>query len=398
MPSNAEVVIIGAGITGCSIAYYLAQEGIRAQIIERNAIGSEASGMSPGVLAPLMDMEAPGVMDVKARWSYVEFNLEGFRLLSCLHEELREETGVDVQYRRTHILHTAFNESDEKRLKAQIPRQQASGIKMGWLERDDLKSLYPGLGPKVQGALCWYDQAEVEAYRLTLAYAQAAELRGACIRQGIVMGIRHHGSRVTAVVVSGKEIQADAVVLAMGPWSKAGGLWFGRKVPVVPVRGQIMVMEPASVLPPYLIFHGLNYVIPKAGGLIMAGTTLERVGFRNRVTQAGRDFIMRGALSLSPLVGKTRLLRAVSGLRPNSEDSLPIIGRLPGWDNTYVAAGNGPQGIILSAITGRTLAELISRGHTQTPIDAFDPARFESVKPMRLRHQARHTPSPTPEP
>ena len=377
MSSRAEVVIVGGGIIGCSIAYYLSREGVRAQIIERDAIGSEASGMSPGVLAPLMDMEAPGVMDVKARWPYIELCLESFRLHRHLHEELREEAGLDVQDRRTPILHTAFSESEEQRLKAQIPLQQTSGINIAWLGRDELKSLGAGLSPRIRGALCWYDQAEVESYRLTLAYVQAAESRGASIRQGTVTGIRYRGAKVTGVIVSGREIGADTIVLAMGTWSKAGGLWLGRRVPVEPVRGQIITLEPPGELPPYLAFHGINYVIPKAGGSLLIGTTYERVGFRNRVTQAGQNSILRGALSLLPSLAKTRMVRAVSGLRPLSADTLPILGRFPGWDNAYVAAGHGPQGIILSAITGRIIAELITKGHTQTAIEAFDPARFE---------------------
>lgn len=376
MSSKAEVVIVGGGIIGCSIAYYLAKEGVRAQIIERNAIGSEASGMAPGVLAPLMEMESPGVVDVEARRPYLELCLESFRLHRHLHEELREEAGLDVQYRQTHALHVAFNESEEQCLKAQIPLQQTTGIDVAWLGRDELKSLGAGLSPKVRGALCWYDQAEVESYRLTLAYVQAAESRGASIRQGTVTGIRHRGARVTGVIVSGREIGADIVVLAMGTWSKTGGLWLGRKVPVEPVRGQIITLESDGEFPPYLTYHGINYVIPKAGGSILLGTTYERVGFRNRVTQAGQDGIIRRAFSLLPSLAKTRMVRAVSGLRPLSEDSFPILGRFPGWDNAYVAAGHGPKGIILSAITGRIMAELITKGRTQTAIEAFDPARF----------------------
>lgn len=375
--SEAEVIIVGGGITGCAIAYYLAKEKVRAQIIERDAIGSAASGMAPGVLSPLTDLNAPESVDVEARWPYFEFKLEGFRLLSRLYEELQEEAGVDIQYRRTHMLNIAFNESDEKRLKTQSRLQQASGIRTAWLDRDEVESMYAGLGPKVQGALCWYDQAELEAYRLTLAYTQAAESYGASIRQGTVTGIRHRGARATGVVVSGREIEADAIVLAMGPWSKTGGSWLGKKIPVEPIRGQLIVMEPASILPPYLIQHGLNYIIPKTGGSIMVGTTFERVGLRNHVTRAGQDFIMRGALALTPLIEKVRMVRAVSGLRPNSTDNLPILGRLPGWDNAYIATGNGPSGVILSAITGRALAELIIKGRTQTHIELFDPARFE---------------------
>jgi len=146
---------------------------------------------------------------------------------------------------------------------------------------------------------------------------------------------------------------------------------------VLPVRGQLIVLEPAGEFPPYLVFHGTNYVIPKAGGSLLAGSTQERVGFRNRVTQAGQTGIIRGTLSLLPILAKTRMVRAVSGLRPLSADTLPILGRLPGWDNAYVAAGHGPQGIILSPITGRIMAELITKGYTQTAIEAFDPARFE---------------------
>lgn len=374
--AKPEVVVIGGGVTGCAAAYFLSKAGASVQVIEKNAIGSEASGMAPAVLAPLMDMEAPGEMDVRKRWPYVEFNLEGFRLLSRLHGELGEEAGIDVQYRTTHILHTAWDEADETRLKGQIERQQLSGIKMEWLDYELLRQLYPGLGPRVRGALCWYDQAEIEGYRLTLAYMQAAEKRGAVMSHGLVKGIKRRGRRVISVVTETREIPGDFFVLATGPWASRGGRWFGRRIPVIPVRGQIVVMEPAGAIPPYLIFHGLNYIVPKKSGLIMAGTTLERVGFRNRVTRAGRDFIIKGALRMSNGIGGTKVVRMVSGLRPNSLDTLPILGRLSGWENAYVAAGNGPQGIILSGVTGRSIAELIIKGKTRADITTFDPARF----------------------
>ena len=376
LSSKAEVIIVGGGVTGCAIAYYLAKESVSALIIERDAIGSAASGMAPGVLAPLLSMETPETVDLVAQHTYVDFCMESFNLHRSLHEALRDESGVDVQYRRAHTLLTAFNEDEEKALKEQIPSQRSMGIEAVWLDRDKLELTPGGLGAKVRGALCWYDQAEIESYRLTLAYAQAAESHGAIIRQGTVTAAKHHGARVTGVVVSGREIEADIIVLAMGPWSKAGGSWLKCEIPVKPVRGQIITLEPASALPPYLIYHGINYAVPKAGGSLLIGTTYEQVGFRNRVTQYGQDCIIRRAFSLVPALGHARMVHAVSGFRPLSQDGLPMIGRLPGWDNAYVAAGNGAKGIILSAITGRTVAELISRGHTTTDIQAFDPARF----------------------
>lgn len=377
MSAKAEVIIIGGGVIGCSIAYHLSKEGVQTQIIEKNAIGSEASGMSSAVLAPLIDMEDPSAMNAEAHRAYDQLRLKSFRLHRHLHEQLLQESGVDTQYRQAHLLHLACTGDEERRLKAQIPLRHNSGLKLAWLDREGLKSLGAGLSPKVRGALCWYDQAEVEGYRLTLAYAQAAERRGVIIRQGTVTGIRYKGTRVTGVIVSEKEVSAGTVVLAMGPWSKTGGLWFGQRIPVEPVRGQIIVLEPASEIPPHLLFYGLDYVTPKANGLILVGGTFERVGFRNRVTQVGQEGVIRRNLALLPALAKTRMVRAVSGLRPVSADGIPIIGRLTGWNNAYIATGHGPAGINLSPITGQIIAELITKGHTDTAIDAFSPARFK---------------------
>ncbi len=374
--SEAEVIIVGGGVTGCAIACFLAKAGVKSQVIEKDAIGSAASGMAPGVLSPLTDMNDPEWVNTEGRQTYIDFKIKSFYLLSHIYKELQEESGVDVRYRRTHMLNVAFSESDEERMKARLYLQQERGFNTGWLDRHVLINMYSGIGPKVRGALCWYDQAEIDAYRLTLAYMQAAESHGASIRQGTVTGIRHRGTRVTGVMVSGRLIEGDAIVLAMGPWSKTGGSWLGISVPVEPVRGEIVVMEPASILPPYLIQHGLNYIIPKTDGTIMAGTTFERVGMRNRVTRAGQDSILRGALSLAHVIDKARMVYATSGLRPNSKDNTPILGRAPGWDNAYVAAGHGPSGVILSAATGRAMAELIINGYTGTDIEPFDPARF----------------------
>ncbi|MBI2328073.1 MAG: FAD-dependent oxidoreductase [Chloroflexi bacterium] len=362
MPKE-EIVIVGGGVVGCAIAYFLAREGISSRIIEREAIGSQASGAAIGLLAPLHGLDVKSPLMAPA--------LESFHMHAKLHDELEAETGIDVQYGQVATFLLTLAEEEGNYLKALIPHYKAMGLEAAWCEPEELKEFE--LNENFRGAL-GYSQHQVNAYRFNLALARAAELRGVTIQHGEVIGFRCQGKRVSGVTMKKGEIEAEAVVLAMGSWSRFGGYWLGNNIPVEPLRGQVFQLRTKEQIR-HSFFYRV-FILPKIDGSLNIGTTMEFAGFDNRVTPEGRDFMIQGAVDIMPSLLNAELIGGFAGLRPLSEDGLPILGLLPNWENAYVAAGPGGKGILLSPIIGREIARLISRGSSEIDLQPYNPARF----------------------
>jgi glycine oxidase len=174
-------------------------------------------------------------------------------------------------------------------------------------------------------------------------------------------------------------VLAEAVVVATGPWSMFAGPWLGYQVPVRPLKGQIVYLEPPGALPGHAIFHDTGYVLPKPSGKLMVGTTEEDAGFDPQPTLQGQAAIMDAVLRLAPRLRGVPIREVTACLRPLSADGLPFIGAAPSWRGLYLATGHGRKGILLCLITGKHLARLIVQGRTDPSIAEFSPFRLASA-------------------
>ncbi|MBI2872578.1 MAG: glycine oxidase ThiO [Chloroflexi bacterium] len=377
MSKAPDVIIVGGGIIGCLSAYFLGKHGLTSLVIERDAIASQASGAAAGLLTPLAESSAPGAL--------TDLCMESLRLHRELVGPLTEESGVDYLFADTPILRPAFTEDEENDLRRQYRWQQKSGMSVSWLDGDTLRRMNTWLPPDIRGALYSDVEAQVEAYRLVIAAAQAAEKRGATIRQGEASGLVRlplAGSRATGVrLADGSQVEGGAVLLAMGPWSCFAGEWLGFPIPVEPLRGQTIKLAPPRPMPEYAIYHGSSYVLPKKAGYLLVGTTEERAGFVRQVTPEGQAQIMRTVLRVAPVLQEARVIESSACLRPLSLDELPILGAVPGWDELYMATGHGRKGILLSVATARYMAQLIATGHSDYDLSPFSVERL--VEPRR---------------
>ena len=224
--------------------------------------------------------------------------------------------------------------------------------------------------------MCRYGQ--VMAYPFVLALVKAAERRGTQLRHGEVVGLQSDGGCVTGVQLRrGDIIATETVVLAMGPWSHRAAAWLGWKIPVNPVRGQLLELRVPDPQLQASISYGGMYLVHKADGTTLAGTTYEPdSGFANHPTAAGLEAIMYAALQLAPSLEEAQVANHISGLRPASKDALPLIGPVPGWQGVYVVTGHDRKGMELSLISTRIVADLIVKGHSSISIKMFDPGRF----------------------
>ncbi len=373
MSGPPHVVVLGAGVVGCATAYYLSRRGVKVTVVEREAIGSCASGFALGLLSPLTGTGIPGPM--------APFAEAAFKTHSELWPALQDETGMDLQVRLMPHLEVFIDGPDADEHRAEVEHWSGvSGFSTRWLSADEVRALEPRLAPDVHSGVLVENVVMLDSYRYTLALAQAAERHGAHMASGEVLGLVSEGRRVMGVRLRQGEIACDSVVLALGPWSGQASAWLGFDVPVKPLKGQIIYLEGGDPSFPYHM-HGPCSVVQKADGMVWVGATEEPVGFDDKTTDEARDYLMHRALKMIPCLEQRKLLRQTACLRPVTPDSQPIVGEAPGWDGVFLATGTEKKGILISPAVGQAVADLIIDGETSLPIEPFAPERFAALAP-----------------
>jgi len=371
-----DVAIIGGGVEGCSIAYQLSKAGVQVSVFEREEIAAEASSAAAGLLAPAGVLTGPkaGADLYFASWS----------MTPALIEEIEEVSGVQVEYHRTGSLHVVTDQDEEEPLQEYEQAWRVRGADVAWMKGDELHHAEPLLNPEIAAALSIPHAASIRPRLMTRAYAEAARKLGALIYEhSEVTGLWHNGSKVIGIQMKqGETIACERVVIAAGAWSAQVGSWLGLDIPVFPARGQILSLwQPAEggreVTPlQHTIFGRDIYVVPKVDNTIYVGATVERVGFKKNNTAGGVLWLLSRVIELLPKLEGAALAQIWSGLRPWSQDSYPILGKAPGWENVILATGHGAGGFELSAITGKTIAELMTTGQIPAVIQPFGLKRF----------------------
>jgi glycine oxidase len=363
-----DVLIIGGGIIGCSIAWRLARAGVSVTVVDRSEPGAEASSAAAGMLAPVGEMVEPQTFSelcVASRGLYPRFA-----------GEIEESSGHHVGYRNEGSLLVALNEDLEHEL-AQVHRTQAAfGFTLHPLTSTEVRDRGLGLSPEARGGLFVPDDHWVDNERLMRALHIVCQRAGVRFEAGVAVHKFHtQGDHIESVAAeSGASFTAKTYVLAAGCWSGevAGALRI--HAPITPCCGQMMEFEAPRELP-FVVRAGMHYLVPRPEKRILAGTTAEYTGFTKAVTAKGLLSILEGAMRLAPLVSEFRFLRAWAGLRPDTADHLPILG-YGEFENLVFATGHFRNGILLAPVTAEIIADLIVKGSTSRPIEAYRPTRF----------------------
>jgi glycine oxidase len=372
--SSADVVIVGGGIAGMTTAYYLAKSGVRSVVVERDAIGSHASGFAYGGLSPLSGFGIPGPL--------ADIAQDGMRLHRELAKSLLEEAAIDVDFRVRSSLALAFSDADVRRLQAALPWQQKQpGYAVRWLDIAEARKVEPRISDETLGAVLTEGGGAVEPYLLVLALTRAAERLGVTVRHGRAIGLRRDGGRVTGVVLERETLSCATAVLALGPWSADASDWIGVPIDVRPLKGQILRLQ-APPGPPIecSVGWGHNYATTKTDGLVWAGTTEEEAGFDEETTVAARDEIGAALVRMLPSMADAQVAQQTACLRPVASDGLLVLGGVPGLDQVYVATGGARKGILYGPAMGHALADLVLGRTTRIALDAFAPGRFANVR------------------
>lgn len=372
---TAEVVIVGGGVIGLTIARALRQRGVReVMLLERGRPGAEASWAAGGILAPQVEA--------------AEAN-EFFRLACAsrdMYEDfaatLRAETGVDVELDATGTIYLAFTAADEGNLRHCFEWQKEAGLTVEWLNADEARQLEPAISPRVRAALCFPNDVQVENRKLTEALVLANEKSGVrLVTNCEARTIRIEREKVCAVETSLGDVGTPNVVLAAGAWTSRIDL-SGHSLPnikIEPVRGQMVCFAPQPPITRHVLYSARGYLVPRRDGRLLAGATMEHVEFEKEVTSEGVNAIKSMALEISLALENLPLIDSWAGFRPRAEDDLPVIGPCEGIDGLFYATGHYRNGILLAPITGELIAEAIVGKPTPSCLTAFSPTRFPLV-------------------
>ncbi|TME06194.1 MAG: FAD-dependent oxidoreductase [Chloroflexi bacterium] len=267
--STKDVVIIGGGIIGCAIAYYLRKSGVEVTVVEKGDIGAEASSAAAGLLAPLGSLSGPGPL--------ADLLLASWSIYPALVPELEQASGVHLAYEQSGSLRVARNPKNIDNLRKRITAWQPLGLKMQWLTGDEARQREALLAPDISAAIYAPEEAQVKAPHVVKAFARAATNLGAklCAHHNVI-GMDFHRNKVTRVCTDqGLEIACEHVIVATGAWTRNLERLLDISLPVEPQRGQILTLKqpssPPSPPPPlkHIIFGEAIYLAPKYNGTIV---------------------------------------------------------------------------------------------------------------------------------
>jgi glycine oxidase len=347
---RSDVVVVGGGLIGCAVARELARAGFSTILFERGRIGGEASGAAAGML---------GVQGETEDELMLRLGAASRAMFPGVLRELRDETGVDVEFWPYGTLDLAFGERDETELRRRRDWQAAAGFASDLLSRAELRALEPWASRRASLGVLFRADARVDNAALTLAYAEAARRAGAEVAEGTaVESIAVEGGSIAGVRANRAAFACDAVVNCAGAW--AGALAVGLPLPIAPVRGQIAVVR--APRPPFrtALYSPRAYAVARRDGRVLLGSTRESVGYDKQVTAGGLASILRGALEIAPGLADLPATETWSGLRPVTPDRRPIIGRDPTVRGSFAACGHYRNGVLLTPLTARLVADLLA--------------------------------------
>jgi len=347
----SDVIVIGGGVIGLSIAYELSGRGGSVTVIDQGPPGREASWAGAGMLPPAA---ATGTSNPALR-----LQSASHLLWPRLSESLRAETGIDNGYHRSGGLEIRHGGPPDA-LHDEIELARRNGDEVEALSPEAVREFEPNLSVDISAAYRLPQMAQIRNPRHLKALLAACAARGVRIVGGTpVYEFDRSGETILGVKTSDGLLYAGQFVVAAGAWSQHLLEFVNCAVTTQPVRGQ-MVLLYAQPLPfRHILLAGKKYLVPRPDGRILVGATVESVGFKKENTAEGITGLLNFATDLVPCLADAKFERAWAGLRPRSADGLPYLGRAPGTENLFVATGHFRDGLQLSPITGKVMASLI---------------------------------------
>jgi glycine oxidase len=368
--SAPDVVVVGGGVIGLATAWQAASRGMSVVVVDAAERG-RASWAAAGMLAPVTEVhygEEP----------LLALNLESSRIYPSFVAELEDAAGVGVGYRACGTVLVARDPDDNAAFDHLYRFQSQLGLSVERLRARECRELEPALAPGVRGGILVGGDHQVDNRALLEALGRACRLSGVELKAQKVSALRRAAAAPSVELQDGGEVACGAVVIAGGCWSaRIEGLPAELREAVRPVKGQLLHLEGPAPHP--LIGHNIRgldaYMVMRSDGRLIVGATVEEMGFDTRVTAGAVHELLRAASELVPGVSELELVEAIAGLRPGSPDNAPLLGRTS-LDGVLVATGHYRNGILLTPVTARAVADLLSAGGAPELIEPFSPLRF----------------------
>ncbi len=347
---KTDLLIVGGGVIGLSIAYELAKRGLQITLVERGRVGSEASWAGAGMLPP-------------GSWYSGHRSLEEFaetanELYPIWSRELYELSGIENEY---WICGARYDKTPNTQFAERLKRWSELGV-----EVEDHNDHYwvPG-------------ESQIRNPRHIKALHRSCLKLGVTIQQGSqVLRVETPGRRLTRVSTTSGNYEVDSVVIAAGCWSSTLANQLGLSIPSRPLRGQMLLLRPKSLPFNHIVHRHPYYLVPRRDGLLLVGATVEHVGFDRRTTEEAFQELIQFSRSVHPMLGVGKIEGFWSGLRPDSLDGLPAIGQLPELENVWIATGHSRAGLQFAPPTAKLIAAQVMQEGTPVSAEAFSPARF----------------------
>lgn len=381
-----DSIIIGGGVIGCSVAYYLSKLGQKILIVEKNDLATGSAGATDGFIA----------YHTKQAGFHLDLAVKRGKLYETLTEELEE----DIEYEKNcGALQPVENETQWSILKENVKYQRKSGVDVHMIDIKEARQLEPQLSEKLLGALYSPTGGKVNPFKLTFAFAHAAKRNGTCIQtETEVTKLIFEGKKVIGIHTNKGDFYADKIINTCGSWAAQIAKLAGISMPIQPRKGQLIISEPVApfvnatilcamytvikfkpetITDEKIIRLGNGFVIEqtKSGSLVIGGTR-EFCGFDKTNTMEAIETILKRAVIFFPNLKKIHFIRTFAGLRPYTKDGLPIIGEVETVPNFIMCAGHEGDGIALAPITGKLLAQQIVYGKSEFSLESLSPTRF----------------------
>lgn len=370
MTTSNDVIILGGGIIGCALAEELARSAKRrVLIVERDALGQEASSAAAGMLSAQMEFQ---------RYSPIaELGLISRDMYSRWVAHLQQSSGISVGYNVDGLLHLAMDAQEERRIHRQTRWQPKRGLPLEHLSRSQVRRQEPAIDGPVHSAWLFPLEAQVDNGLLMRALTAACRRRGVRIlEQTPAHRVIVRKRTVQGVETNRGVFRAPIVVNCLGSWASLGGR-FPVKLPIHPIRGQMLAFQAPRRLFRRMIVSRQAYVVQRRDGRLICGSTMESAGFVKALTFEGMRNILSGIQQFSRSIDESPLLQTWSGLRPVTPDQQPILGTTS-VEGLFIATGHFRHGILLAPITAKLMAQLILTGHSSIDLGPFSIQRFSS--------------------
>jgi glycine oxidase len=368
-----DCLIVGAGVIGLSLAYELARHNQRVHVIDRAPPGREASWAGAGILPPANLATAVHPWD----------QLRG--LSNRMHPQwaqwLRHETGIDTGFRRCGGIYLARSVGEAAVLSGMVDAFQQQGIEIRRLAAEELADVEPALLPAfrdgcLRAAYLAPDESQLRNPDHLQALALACRRRGVRISTGqAVTGFDTRDRRIRAALTESDSFAAENICIASGAWTYRLLRQLDIATGIMPIRGQIVLLRCEQKALHHVLNEGPRYIVPRDDGRVLVGSSEEEAGFDKSTSPAVLEELKQLAYDLVPHLREARVERTWAGLRPGSFDGMPYLGRLPGLDNAFAAAGHFRSGLSTSPATAIVLGQLIRGEEPQVDLTPFRPGR-----------------------